>query len=65
MICLVILFLASIGGNIFLLTYNSDLIDESYRNKFKLIENDMNLSSQQNFIERLQRECKRDAQKEQ
>ncbi|WP_286238725.1 hypothetical protein [Neptuniibacter halophilus] len=52
------LFVVSIAINVLLLQQNQELSDTNYRQSIKLIENDMNLSSQQNYIEKLNRECK-------
>ena len=49
-----LLFIGSIGLNLFLLQQNKALDDSVFGQKLKLLENEMNLDSQKRYIEKLQ-----------
>lgn len=57
LIVVVILFLASLGFNYYQQQKVEELGWKVFSNELKMLENDLNLSSQKSAIERLQREC--------
>ncbi len=57
LIVLGVLFLISIGANIFLLQKYGEAADLNIKQGFTIVVNDLNLSSQKMYIKKLQNEC--------
>ena len=58
-----VLFVCSIGLNVFLLQQASSLGDENFGQQMKLIENDMNLNSQKHYIDKLKKQISEQEEK--
>ncbi|MFY0677110.1 MAG: hypothetical protein JXR18_07510 [Neptuniibacter sp.] len=61
-VCFVVLFLVSLGGNIWLLQQYNAAADQNVSQSLAIMVNEMNLGSQENYIKKLQSECGVDLQ---
>jgi hypothetical protein len=57
LVVVVILFVISIGGNLFLLKEYNAAADENVRNALTIMVNEMNLDSKDHYIKKLQNDC--------
>lgn len=57
LIVVMILFVISIGGNLFLMKEYNAASDENVRNALTIMVHEMNLDSQDQYIKKLQNDC--------
>lgn len=58
-----VLFVCSIGLNVFLLQEASSLGDKNFGQELKLLENEMNLDSQKRYIDKLKKQISEQEEK--